>query len=54
MEVMRILTALRVKPRRTIRIGLWSGEEQGLFGSEGYVTQHFGSFPRSTAPDQLA
>ncbi len=54
MEVMRILTALHVKPRRTIRIGLWSAEEQGLFGSEGYVKQHFGSFPRSTAPDQLA
>ncbi len=53
MEVMRILTALNVKPRRTIRIALWSGEEQGLFGSEGYVSQHFGSFPRSTAPDQL-
>jgi carboxypeptidase Q len=52
MEVMRILNALKVKPRRTIRIALWSGEEQGLFGSLGYVTQHFGSFPRSTAPDQ--
>jgi carboxypeptidase Q len=37
MEVMRILNALQVKPRRTIRIGLWSGEEQGLFGSRGYV-----------------
>jgi len=33
MEVMRILNALQVKPRRTIRIGLWTGEEQGLFGS---------------------
>lgn len=54
MEVMRILNALHVKPRRTIRIGLWSGEEQGLFGSQGYARQHFGSYPRSTAPDQLA
>ena len=53
MEVMRILNALKVKPRRTIRIGLWSGEEQGLFGSVGYVGQHFGSFPKSTAPDQI-
>ena len=53
MEVMRILNALKVKPRRTIRIALWSGEEGGLFGSRGYVTQHFGSFPRSTAPDQM-
>jgi hypothetical protein len=53
MEVMRILNALQVKPRRTIRIGLWTGEEQGLMGSIGYVKQHFGYVPRSTAPDQL-
>ncbi|MGC2401153.1 MAG: M20/M25/M40 family metallo-hydrolase [Acidobacteriaceae bacterium] len=53
MEVMRILNAIGVKPRRTIRIALWSGEEQGLFGSMRYVEQHFGSFPRSTAPDQM-
>jgi carboxypeptidase Q len=52
-EVMRILNALKVKPRRTIRIALWTGEEGGLFGSRGYVTQHFGSYPRSTAPDQM-
>ena len=43
MEVMRILLALHVQPRRTIRIGLWSGEEQGIFGSAGYVAQHFGT-----------
>jgi Peptidase family M28 len=53
MEVMRILTALHVKPRRTIRIGLWTGEEQGLFGSNGYVKAHFGEIPRSTDPDQM-
>ncbi|HTZ59983.1 MAG TPA: M20/M25/M40 family metallo-hydrolase [Acidobacteriaceae bacterium] len=53
MEVMRILNAIGVKPRRTIRIALWSGEEQGLLGSMRYVEQHFGSFPRSTAPDQI-
>ena len=53
MEVMRILNTLKVRPRRTIRIALWSGEEEGLFGSEGYVGQHFGSYPRSTAPDQM-
>jgi carboxypeptidase Q len=53
MEVMRILNALHVKPRRTIRVALWTGEEQGLFGSRGYATQHFGSAPRSTEPDQL-
>jgi peptidase M28-like protein len=54
LEVMRILTALDVKPRRTIRVGLWTGEEQGEFGSYGYVKQHFGEIPRSTAPDQAS
>jgi hypothetical protein len=54
MEAVRILKALDIKPRRTIRIALWTGEEQGLFGSKGYVKQHFGSAPLSTAPDQLA
>jgi hypothetical protein len=53
MEVMRILNALHVQPRRTIRIALWSGEEEGLYGSRGYVRNHFGSFPLSTAPDQM-
>lgn len=51
MEVMRILKALEVKPRRTIRIGLWTGEEQGLLGSQNYVQQHFGSRPAIDAPD---
>jgi hypothetical protein len=54
MEAMRILTALGVHPRRTIRVGLWSGEEQGLFGSIGYVSQHFGSYPTSSTPAQQA
>jgi carboxypeptidase Q len=54
MEVMRILNSLHVQPRRTIRIGLWTGEEQGEFGSYGYVKQHFGFVPLSTAPDQLS
>jgi carboxypeptidase Q len=53
MEVMRILTALQVKPRRTIRVGLWTGEEQGEYGSYGYVRQHFGQVPLSTTPDQM-
>jgi len=53
MEVMRILNTLKVQPRRTIRVALWTGEEQGLFGSVGYVKQHFGSAPLSTAPDQV-
>ncbi len=51
MEAVRILKALGVKPRRTIRIALWSGEEQGLFGSAGYVKQHFGTFGPSPTPD---
>jgi hypothetical protein len=54
MEAVRILKALGVKPRRTIRIALWTGEEEGIFGSKGYVTQHFGSAKLSTEPDQLA
>ena len=53
MEVVRILKALDLKPRRTIRIALWTGEEQGIFGSKGYVTEHIGSVPTSTAPDQM-
>jgi carboxypeptidase Q len=51
MEAMRILKALDVKPRRTIRIALWSGEEQGLLGSQYYVQQHFGSRPPIDEPD---
>jgi hypothetical protein len=41
MEALRILQALGIKPRRTIRIGLWGGEEQGLLGSAAYVSKHF-------------
>ena len=44
LEAARILSTLHVKPRRTIRIALWSGEEEGLLGSLAYVQQHFGSF----------
>jgi carboxypeptidase Q len=42
MEALRILKALGVQPRRTIRVGLWSGEEQGLHGSREYVEEFFG------------
>lgn len=42
MEAMRILKVTGVKLRRTVRIGLWGGEEQGLIGSRQYVKQHFG------------
>jgi hypothetical protein len=41
MEAARILSAIGARPRRTIRVALWSGEEQGLLGSEGYVKEHF-------------
>ncbi|HEX6976681.1 MAG TPA: M20/M25/M40 family metallo-hydrolase, partial [Vicinamibacterales bacterium] len=44
MEAARILKALKVQPRRTIRVALWSGEEEGLLGSLAYVKEHFGSF----------
>jgi carboxypeptidase Q len=69
MEAVRLLKAIGYKPRRTIRIALWSGEEQGLYGSLGYVRQHFGEFstarrllqprqrhrphPRCVHPEQL-
>ncbi|MGB7068013.1 MAG: M20/M25/M40 family metallo-hydrolase [Pyrinomonadaceae bacterium] len=48
MEAARILKAIGVKPRRTIRVALWSGEEQGLNGSQAYVKKHFGSFENPT------
>jgi carboxypeptidase Q len=51
MEAVRILKALDVHPKRTIRIALWSGEEEGLFGSQGYVKQHFGTFAPPATPD---
>ena len=43
MEAARVLQAIGAKPRRTIRVALWSGEEQGLLGSSAYVAQHFGT-----------
>ena len=42
MEAVRILKALGIKPRRTIRAAFWTGEEEGFFGSRGYVARHFG------------
>jgi carboxypeptidase Q len=56
MEAARIIQALGLKPRRTIRVALWTGEEQGLLGSKAYVAQHFAKFdpppatPGGTAP----
>jgi len=52
LEAMRILRALNLQPRRTIRIGLWGGEEQGIFGSSGYVSNHFGKPSYSMKPEQ--
>jgi hypothetical protein len=49
MEAMRILRSLDLKPRRTIRIGLWAAEEQGLLGSRAYVRKHLGE--RTILPD---
>ena len=62
MEAVRILQTLGLKPRRTIRVGLWTGEEEGLLGSAAYVTQHFGKLesgnpgvvPSGTANSQPA
>ncbi len=54
MESVRLLKKLGVQPRRTIRVALWSGEEEGLFGSRGYVKEHFGSRPESTRPEDQA
>ena len=49
MEAVRILKAIRATPRRTIRLALWSGEEQGLRGSRAYVRQQFGTFEEPKA-----
>jgi hypothetical protein len=51
MEAARILKALGVTPRRTIRVALWSGEEEGLLGSQAYVKQHFGTFESQKQPE---
>jgi hypothetical protein len=49
MEAVRILKALNLHPRRTIRVALWTGEEQGLYGSTAYVTKHFGKAEETPA-----
>jgi hypothetical protein len=54
MEAVRILKALNLSPRRTIRVALWSGEEQGLLGSRAYVAQHFGQLGDGTPGASLA
>ena len=52
MEAARILMASGLKPRRTIRVALWSGEEQGLNGSREYVKQQFGEMKPAAAEGQ--
>ena len=54
MEAMRILKAVGATPRRTIRVALWSGEEQGLIGSQAYVARHLAAFPEPTDAAQRA
>jgi hypothetical protein len=57
MEAVRILQAVGAKPRRTIRVALWGGEEQGLLGSQAYVRDTFGFFedaPRKPAYDKFS
>ncbi|MGA3212148.1 MAG: M20/M25/M40 family metallo-hydrolase [Terriglobales bacterium] len=52
MEAVRILKMAGIKPRRTIRIALWTGEEEGLLGSRAYVKEHFASRPDPTDPKE--
>jgi hypothetical protein len=54
LEALRILKDAGLKPRRTIRAGLWSGEEQGYMGSREYVKSHLATRPETTDPEQLA
>ena len=54
MEAMRILTALGVKPRRTIRMALWGGEEEGLLGSRAYAARHYAGDSNATARDRFS
>jgi hypothetical protein len=59
LEAARILKAIGIKPRRTIRVALWSGEEQGIYGSSAYVRKHFGDpkdpkFPRTPDYDKFS
>ncbi|MEO7084846.1 MAG: M20/M25/M40 family metallo-hydrolase [Gemmatimonadaceae bacterium] len=54
MEAMRILQAVGAKPRRTIRVALWGGEEEGLFGSKAWVAQHLAGDANKAARDKMS
>jgi hypothetical protein len=54
LEAMRILKALNIRPRRTIRAALWAGEEQGLLGSEAYVAEHLAGDKNKAARDKFS
>jgi carboxypeptidase Q len=54
MEAMRLLTATGARPRRTIRLALWGGEEQGLLGSRAYVAKHLAGDANAAARDRIA
>jgi hypothetical protein len=54
LEAMRILKALNIRPRRTIRAALWAGEEQGLLGSEAYVAEHLAGDKNKSARDKFS
>jgi carboxypeptidase Q len=54
MEAFRILQALGVKPRRTIRLALWAGEEQGLLGSRAYVQKHLAGDANAAAREKFS
>ena len=54
MEAMRILKAIGARPRRTIRVALWGGEEQGLLGSKAWVAQHLAGDANAAARDKFA
>lgn len=54
MEAMRILKAVGARPNRTIRVALWTGEEQGLLGSQDYVSRHIGRFEEPKDPEEKA
>jgi carboxypeptidase Q len=49
----RILNGLYVRPKRTVRVALWTGEEEGLLGSAAYVQRHIAEIHRATTPEQL-